>query len=332
LYVNGVERKSETGLNLSFNRLKVGVNRINREPWKGFVDDLKIFGRTLTPAEVVEEFEGTLPNKVQNVAALNLGNDIGITWDAVEGVGTYRVYYSTSGNPTVADNFFQVQNATAATYPGAIADGVTYYFRVAAVNNIGAGELSDATNESSTTVTGVATIDPEIAARFTATGAEELTDLVTHTYNANGYSNLLPVFPDDLMRMVGTDNVTHTFATLANNTTVAMAPNPTAGNDSRYRYNDFRFTIHSFDQAEQNLYADYASKPECKDKDFRTLVSWMGCVGVEFVDRHTSFLSSRLPYYDRRSILPYTTLGADGVWQLQFKHHWWGFAWYTIIK
>ena len=152
LYVNGVERKNATGLDLGFNRLKVGVNRFGQENWKGFIDDLKVFGRTLTPAEVVEEFEGTLPNKVENVAALNLGNNIGITWDAVEGVGTYRVYYSTSGNPTVADNFFQVQNATAATYPGATATGVTYYFRVAAVNNIGAGELSDATNESSTTV------------------------------------------------------------------------------------------------------------------------------------------------------------------------------------
>lgn len=152
MYVNGVERENETGLDLGFNRLKVGVNRFGAENWKGYIDDLKVFGRTLTPAEVVEEFEGTLPNKVENVAALSLGNDIGITWDAVEGVGTYRVYYSTSGNPTVADNFFQVQNATATTYPGAIANGVTYYFRVAAVNNIGAGELSDATNESSTTV------------------------------------------------------------------------------------------------------------------------------------------------------------------------------------
>jgi len=152
LYINGVERTKASDLDLGFNRLKVGVNRFGQENWKGFIDDLKVFGRTLTPAEVVEEFEGTLPNKVENVAALNLGNDIGITWDAVEGVGTYRVYYSTSGNPTVADNFFQVQNATAATYPGATATGVTYYFRVAAVNNIGAGELSDATNESSTTV------------------------------------------------------------------------------------------------------------------------------------------------------------------------------------
>jgi len=152
MYVNGVERKNATGLDLGFNRLKVGVNRFGIENWKGFIDDLKVFGRTLTPSEVVEEFEGTLPDKVENVAALGLGDQIGITWDAVEGVGTYRVYYSTSGNPTVADNFFQVQNATATTYPGALAEGVTYYFRVAAVNNIGAGELSDATNESSTVI------------------------------------------------------------------------------------------------------------------------------------------------------------------------------------
>ena len=153
LYVNGVELGVQTGLDLGFNRIKVGVNRIGRENWKGYIDDLKVFGRTLSPAEVVEQYEGILPAKVENVAAINLGNNIGITWDAVEGVGTYRVYYSTSGNPTVADSFFQVQNATSTMYPNAVADGVTYYFRVAGVNNIGAGELSTATNESSTTVT-----------------------------------------------------------------------------------------------------------------------------------------------------------------------------------
>ena len=113
---------------------------------------MQVFGRELSAAKVVEEFEGTLPAKVQNVAALNLSDQIGITWDTLEGVSTYRVYYPTSGNPTIANNFFQLQNANATTYPQGLTLSVTYYFCVAAVNNIGAGELSDETNESSTTI------------------------------------------------------------------------------------------------------------------------------------------------------------------------------------
>jgi hypothetical protein len=305
----------------------VGLNRWEQQPWKGYLDELMIFGDTLTAEEVMTVYENTQPAKVENVTAVNWDSTIVVAWDAVDGINEYNVYYSTGGTVDANSPYITVTGGTVVNFDNLTA-GQNYTYAVAGVSPLGVGELSDPT----TVTVDYASVDAEIAARFTATGAEELLYLVTHTYNANGYSNLLPVFPDDLMRMVGTDNVTHTFATLANNTTVAMAPNPTAGNDSRYRYNDFRFTIHSFDQAEQNLYADYASKPECKDKDFRTLVSWMGCVGVEFVDRHTSFLSSRLPDYDRRSILPYTTLGADGVWQLQFKHHWWGYANYTIIR
>ena len=145
---------------------------------------MKVFGRTLAADEVVEEFEGTLPEKVQNIVALNLGDTIGITWDAVEGVNTYRVYYSTSGNPTVDDNFFQVQNTTATTYPGALAAGVTYYFPIAAVNNIEAGELSEATNERSTTILEDNAVTRKYAFTNTKTGIGFLNNL-NNRYNRN---------------------------------------------------------------------------------------------------------------------------------------------------
>jgi hypothetical protein len=287
-----------------------------------------VFGETLSADEVMSIYNNTLPDTPQNATATNwAGDTVVVGWDAVDGINEYNVYYATGGTVDANSPYITVTGGTVVNFDNLTA-GQDYTYAVAGVSPLGVGELSDPT----TVTVDYASVDAEIAARFTATGAEELLYLVTHTYNANGYSNLLPVFPDDLWRMVGTDNVTHTYETLANNTTVVMAPNPTAGNNSRYRYDDFRFTIHPFDQAEQNLYADYIGKPECKDKDFRTLVSWMGCVGVDFVDRHTSFLRSRLPYYDRRSILPYATLGADGVWQLQFKHHVWGYYQYQIIR
>ncbi|MFZ9009806.1 MAG: LamG-like jellyroll fold domain-containing protein, partial [bacterium] len=328
LYVDGVLVETGTGIVTEFNRLQVGVNRFGQEPWKGYVDELMVFGDTLSDEDIANVYKNTLPGTPQNATATNwVGDTVVVGWDAVDGINEYNVYYSTGGTVDANSPYITVTGGTVVNFDNLTA-GQDYTYAVAGVSPLGVGELSDPT----TVTVDYASVDAEIAARFTATGAEELTDLVTHTYNADGYANLLPVFPDDLWRMVGTDNVTHTYETLSNNTTVAMAPNPAAGNDYRYRYADFRFTIDYFGQYQQNLYADFIGKPECRDKDFRTLVSWMGCVGVDFVDRHTGFLHSRLGYTDRRSILPYTTLGAYGVWQLQFKHHWWGWAWYTIIR
>jgi len=329
LYVNGVERKNATGLDLGFNRLKVGINRWGQENWKGFIDDLKVFGRTLTPVEVVEEFEGTLPAKVENVAAINLGDNIGITWDAVEGVGTYRVYYSTSGNPTVADNFFQVQNATSAIYPGELASGVTYYFRVAAVNNIGTGELSEATNESSTTIS-EDMIPADIAARYAATGVEENFHVSSGTQNSDGHYNVLPVFPDDTWRLIGEETNTYD----AYNVAKLIEVTPSTTTNYRYRANDFRMTPWGFSQIEQNKYADRMGFPECKDKDFRTLVSWIGCVGTDFSDDFQTYVKGLPVNHSSQytSILKVATLGADGVWQLHISQHVWNSYSYKVTK
>ena len=145
--------------------------------------------------------------------------------------------------------------------------------------------------------------------------------------------------------MVGTDNVTYsvtidsvpptsTYESLPNKPTVAMDPNPTAVNDTRYRYNDFIMTLHGFNQSQQNEFADYIGKPECKDQDFRTLVSWMGCVGADFDITFENYLKGLNVSHRTQftSIIRAATLGADGVWQIQFKHHEWGHGWYRIIK
>jgi hypothetical protein len=60
----------------------------------------------------------------------------------------------------------------------------------------------------------------------------------------------------------------------------------------------------------------------------------MGCIGADFNDKFQSYLKG-LPLSHTQqftSILRAATLGADGVWQLQFKHHVWGFYQYQIIR
>ena len=296
-FINGIKVREGDGFNLGWNRLKVGVNRFGVENWKGFIDDLKVFGRTLTPTEVIEEFEGTLPAKVQNVAALNLGEQIGITWDAVEGVNTYRVYYSTSGNPTVSNNFFQVQNANATTYPGELAPGVTYYFRVAAVNNIGAGELSDATNESSTTIAEDEPRNPETAEPVyvdTKIGFHYPMDYVRNAnssynppwYNSRQYKVNEPnmgglarliVAAGDKVKEHGMHiNQYKTTITIDDVTSVDYKRQIDVV-DKNAGWSYFNYTLIVMDQSEFNNFATRTGRMECFGRTFTTIAEYTTC-------------------------------------------------------
>ena len=33
-------------------KIKIGINRVSQSPWKGYVDEVKIYKRSLTPTEV----------------------------------------------------------------------------------------------------------------------------------------------------------------------------------------------------------------------------------------------------------------------------------------
>ena len=297
-FINGIKVREGDGFNLGWNRLKVGVNRFGVENWKGFIDDLKVFGRTLTPAEVVGEFKGTLPAKVQNVAALNLGEQIGITWDAVEGVNTYRVYYSTSGNPTVSDNFFQVQNANATIYPGELAPGVTYYFRVAAVNNIGAGGLSDATNESSTTIAEDERRNPENAEPVyvdTKIGFHYSVDyILSHLpsnynpawYNSRQYKVAEPNMASSTRLYVAAgDKIKEHGMHINQYKTTITIDDPTSVNykrqidvvDKNGGWSYFNYYIVVMDQREFNNFAIRTNRMECFGKTFNTIAEYTAC-------------------------------------------------------
>jgi hypothetical protein len=328
LYVNGENVVTYEGMITEFNRLKVGLNRRGQESWKGYIDELMVFGDTLSDEDIANVYKNTLPGTPQNATATNwVGDTVVVGWEAVEGINEYNVYYSTGGTVNENSPYITVTVGTVVNFDN-LTQGQDYTYAVAGVSPLGVGELSVPT----TITVDYTSVDAEIAARFTATGAEELLWLSSGVENGYGFFNRLPVFPDDVWRIVGLDNVTYNPLTTTD--PIAMAPNPTQGSNYRYSYGDFRMLIHLFDQYQQNEFADWAMKPECKDKDFRTLVSWMGCIGADFNDKFQSYLKG-LPLSHTQqftSILRAATLGADGVWQLQFKHHVWGFYQYQIIR
>ena len=174
-------------------------------------------------------------------------------------------------------------------------------------------------------------VPADIAARHTATGAEEDFQVSTITHNGNGFFNALPVFANDVWRLIGTTSKTIQGYDYAMSI-IEVTPNPTT--DSQYVANDFRMYPWNFNQTEQNKYAKWKGLLECKDKDFKTLVSWMGCVGADFAEDFQTYLKRLNVNHSSQytSVLRVSTLGADGVWQLHISQHVWTYYAYKVTK
>lgn len=59
---------------------------------------------------------------------------VDLTWDALDGVTEYKVYYSTTPNRYIDANFYSSVKSNSCTVTG-LTNGTTYYFRVSAVVN-----------------------------------------------------------------------------------------------------------------------------------------------------------------------------------------------------
>ena len=130
--------------------------------------------------------------------------------------------------------------------------------------------------------------------------------------------------------MIGETTNTYDGSNIA--TLIEVAPNPTS--NGRYVANDFRMYPWQFNQIQQNKYADWKGLPECKDKDFRTSVSWMGCVGADFADGFQTYAKGLPVNHSSQytSLLRVSTSGADGVWQLHISQHVWTYYSYKVTK
>ena len=85
------------------------------------------------------------------------------------------------------------------------------------------------------------------------------------------------LFEDDTIRLIGTEEKTYNAMELVGKQQFQVPELPTG-----YRYGstnyylDFGFQGVEMNQTELNYRAKRLEKNECKDKNFRTLVSWIG--------------------------------------------------------
>ena len=151
VYVDGVLRGSGTGptgsrtfpAGLRIGSLQTGNNFLN-----GTLDDVRLYDRVLTAAEV-SELTGPLPATPAGLLAAADGNEISLSWNPAAGASRYIVKRSTSsGGPyaTIATNL------AGTTYTDTELNlETTYYYVVSASNMVGESAVSSET--SATTLT-----------------------------------------------------------------------------------------------------------------------------------------------------------------------------------
>ena len=61
-YVNGLQVEQLADFKTGFLKLKVGINRVSQNNWKGHIDELKIYNRSLSASEICNLYKnhGTL--------------------------------------------------------------------------------------------------------------------------------------------------------------------------------------------------------------------------------------------------------------------------------
>jgi len=166
LYRNGVQTNSKSAGNwyTTWDQIRIGLNRHGKSNWKGYIDEIKLYGRSMSDTEINQLYNQSLPPIVVGLSATGGGSGtIDLSWDAVSSSTSYVLYrkeQSVSGltdvitfdqaNVTSSDaSIITTTNIQAGCVSGTCTQSVTglttnkwYYFRIAAVNGRGTGNVA----------------------------------------------------------------------------------------------------------------------------------------------------------------------------------------------
>ena len=148
----------------TWDQIRIGLNRHGKSNWKGYIDEIKLYGRSMSYTEINQLYNQSLPPIVEGLSATGGGSGtIDLSWDAVSSSTSYVLYrkeQSVSGltdvitfdqaNVTSSDaSIITTTNIQAGCVSGTCTQSVTglttnkwYYFRIAAVNGRGTGNVA----------------------------------------------------------------------------------------------------------------------------------------------------------------------------------------------
>lgn len=170
-------------------------NLVNNIPYHIAVSSYNLFGESAmttsviaVPASTIPEITPPVPTNVQAVA--NLDGSIQLSWSPSEGAAYYRVYFSSAA--TVSSSSDKVVSYGTGLKFTRTTAGVTYYFRVSAVNYTGESQLSSLLQNqsgSSGSLSRLSAVDRYDVANFEWEGESSQT-LVRYS-ESEGNGNLL---------------------------------------------------------------------------------------------------------------------------------------------
>jgi fibronectin type 3 domain-containing protein len=178
LFVNGTQVSSLAvagTITTSTSPLKIGGNSIWSEWFNGLIDEVRVYNRALSAAEIQADMNTSIspsdtqpPSAPGTLTATGTLTTAQLSWGAATdnvGVVRYNVHRSTTPNftPTAANRIAQ---PTGTSYTDTVAAG-TYYYKVTAED--AAGNVGPPSNEATATVGDTA--PPSAPGTLTATGA-----------------------------------------------------------------------------------------------------------------------------------------------------------------
>jgi fibronectin type 3 domain-containing protein len=179
LFVNGTQVSSRAlsgTLDSSSLPLRIGGNTVWGEWFNGRIDEVRVYRRALTAAEIQADMtipvdSGSPPSAPGTLTAAVAADTVTLDWGAAtddQGVAEYRVHRSTTNGftPSAANRIAQVTTGT--TYADRNLAPGTYYYLVVAAD--AAGNTGPPSNERSATVTPDSTA-PSVSITSPAAGA-----------------------------------------------------------------------------------------------------------------------------------------------------------------
>jgi len=159
LYVDGVLDDSESAgsHNAGFYALNVGINRSDNpaKTWKGYIDEVKVFGRTFSADDVVTDCMKAdncsyVPTTAPTLVGTGRAQAIMLTWNQPAGTDNATIYWRTSGTsfegsptaPTASDNVINVTDNQTSYLLTGLTGGNYYHFVIKANNKNGSSPVS----------------------------------------------------------------------------------------------------------------------------------------------------------------------------------------------
>lgn len=185
IYIDGIERGSNTGMTLSPSSLCdtianfIGKSQFPDPALSGSIDDFRIYARALDAGEIASLVNTALPLGPSTVVATTVNDDqIDLSWSAVAGSTGYAVHRATaSGGP-----YQPIATTTALSYRdlglSSAPSGTTYYYVVTA--NSAGGDGSRSAEASATVLPPLPSAPDNVVVQAAGSGRLNLTwDAVT---------------------------------------------------------------------------------------------------------------------------------------------------------